>query len=195
MAIPLEVALPIDIDPNDPVGNYLRLSAYRAAHPEYDAELEAQTIGNPISLRNIGTQGRAMAKKLVDRATASVGSYVDGVKSPRRDPIQAAKASNVKFKANVQVALTEDRWLKAQDGRNLDEEITAATSDGGAAYSNGLTRRQGKIERIFNELAPEYATISQIIQAMPQDNDAQREARMTNARKMMIALGKKRRGG
>ena len=44
------------------------------------------------------------------------------------------------------------------------------------------------------DLAPRLGAVSQAVQAMPQDTDAQREQRLLAARKAMIAIGKARKG-
>jgi hypothetical protein len=65
---------------------------------------------------------------------------------------------------------------------------------GGKVFSDGLDARSDKIVKVFNELQPLFQSVSDTIQSMPDKTDADREKRLLTARKLMIEVGKKRKG-
>jgi len=62
-------------------------------------------------------------------------------------------------------------------------------------FSDGLAARDSKISRVVGELQPMAQSVSDAIQAMSDATDTDREKRLLSARKLMIEVGKKRRGG
>ena len=61
-------------------------------------------------------------------------------------------------------------------------------------FTEGVAARESKIKRVFGELQPLFQSVSDAIQTMPDKTDADREKRLLTARKLMIEVGKKRRG-
>jgi len=133
-------------------------------------------------------------KQQIDNAKAAADDWLDGVKNPSRNPIEAALAAKKKFEDRLAQALKEDRWAKGLQKSSQAEIIDIATKVGTGAYSTGVEAREGKIARVVNELQPLVQAVSDTIQNMPDGTDAEREKRLTSARKLMIELGKKRRG-
>jgi hypothetical protein len=158
---------------------------------------EAIHVPNPetgVTLRNPGPDGSRMAAKYQRNVAAAGTSYVEGVQSPARSFKQAAIAAAGKHTQRTMEALQEGRFAKAMANVDEQEAITNATSDGGAAYTAGAAKRQAKVLRVMTKLAPMLGAVSQAIQSMPQDNDAQRAQRLLKARELMLQLGKRYKG-
>lgn len=194
MAIPEPFQPPVDIDPNDPIASFHRLRDHYNDHPEDIQKLSEIQVGNPISLGPPVPSGRAMAAKLIRQAQAASGDWLENTQHPRRDPVAAALAQTNKYKARTKEAIDQGRWEGAMNNVNIDEMMETVRSVGQAHYSSGLAARERKIIRVFESLQPDYISVSQTIQAMPQDTDIQREARLTAARRLMIEVGNRRRG-
>lgn len=137
--------------------------------------------------------GTEQAKRLVQNAQANATNWEHGVLNPSRSPTQAALEAEGKWKSNMMAAINEGRFGKGIR-KTSDEEIKeTARKVGAAGYSAGVGARESKIARVFNELQPLQQAVSNTIQAMPQDTESQREARLLAARKAMIDVGKRRR--
>jgi len=114
--------------------------------------------------------------------------WLDGVKNPARDPKQAALKAAGKWKNNTQKAIANDSYTKGVQGIDVAQMQATAEKIGPAGYVNGIMARQDKIAAAINVLAPKVNALSSRIQAMPQDTDQQREARMLENLKGMRAL-------
>jgi len=147
--------------------------------------------GNPVTKKVKGAD--RWAKQQVDNAVAAADDWLDGVKNPSRNPIEAALAAKKKFEDRLTTAIKEDRWAKGLAKSSAAEIIDIATKVGTGHYSTGVSARDAKIKRVVNELQPLAQSVSDTIQAMADGTDAEREKRLTSARKLMIEVGKKRR--
>lgn len=160
---------------------------YEAVHqPDPDTGL---TIQNP------GPDAGAMVEKYMRNTQAATSDYVRGVQNPKRDPKQAALAANGKWKDRTTKAIQEDRFARGIQSYDQAAAVAAATGDGGAAYAAGIQKRGAKVQAAFSKLAPMLGAVSQTVQQMPQDNDAQREQRMLANLRAMREVGKRFRGG
>ena len=65
---------------------------------------------------------------------------------------------------------------------------------GQTAYEQGITAREGKIKTKIQRLQPLVAALAATLDRMPQDTDAQREAKMIAAKRGMQEIGRKLRG-
>jgi len=161
---------------------------------EHPGLYEAVHVPNPetgITLRNPGPDANRMATKYGTKVAAAAGDYVTGVQNPKRDFKQAALAANGKYKDRMQKAIQQDSFAKAMANVDSASAIALAVSDGGAAYTAGAAKRQAKVLAAYTKLAPKLGAVSQAIQAMPQDTDAQRAQRLLKARELMIAVGQR----
>jgi hypothetical protein len=178
----------------DPIANAMELGERLATDPEFYDALHAREIAPGIHINNPGPDPAKAAAKLISRAQAATAEYCDGMRNPRRNPVEAAKRGAGKWANRVQAAITNGSYEKGVGKQDYSEAVNTATGDGGAAYSAGVTKREAKIKRVFADIMPRAGAVSQAIQAMPQDTEAQREQRLLAARKMMIAVGKQRKG-
>ncbi len=160
-------------------------------HPDLIGKPE----GNPVQIRPAFPDAATFTKRLTDGVSANAGRYAEGVRAPRRNFLEAAKASNGAWKAGVQAAVAGDRFLGGLNKVNADEAIETAATLGAATYVQGVTGRAPKIQRIMTEVAPMMAAAVSTARALPADTDAQREARAIAMIRGARAVGIARRGG
>jgi len=147
--------------------------------------------GNPVT-KKVKAADR-WAKQQIDNAVAAASDWLDGVKNPSRNPIEAALAAKDKFVDRLTQAIKDGKWEKGLAKSSLAEIQEIAGKVGTGAYSTGVSARESKIRRVVGELQPLAQAVSDSIQAMPDKTDADREKRLLSARKLMIEVGKKRR--
>jgi len=166
----------------------------QAKHPEKYAHLTQETVGNPVTLGPRVITPEEWAGKLASRASAAAETWLANVKRPRKDPVDAAIKANEKRKDKLAEAEKNKKWEKAMTKVSHDEMYATIDKVGSSGYRSGVDARLGKITRVVKELQPMVATLADTIDKMPQNTDAQREARLLAARKGMIEIGKKRIG-
>jgi len=180
---------------NDPVTAAVILGTRLSNDPDFYDALHGREIAPGIHVQNPGPDASMMSRRYQEGVGNAAQRYVEGMRSPRRPPVEAAIRAAGKYKSRVIEAANEGRYEAGVRNQNYAEGVEAATSDGGNAYVSGAQRRQPKVERAFSKLAPLLGSVSQAIQNMPQDTDAQREHRLIMTRRAMIAVGKQYRGG
>jgi len=134
------------------------------------------------------------AKQQIENAVAAASDWLDGVKNPARNPIEAALDKKDKWIDRLTAAIKDDKWAKNLKKVSPGEIIEVAEKVGTSAYATGITARESKIKKRVAELQPLVQAVSDAIQAMPDKTDADREKRLLTARKLMIEVGKKRAG-
>lgn len=134
------------------------------------------------------------ASQQVENSVAASSDWLDGIKNPSRNPIEAAIDAEDKWKDKMQQAIREGRYKKGLQGASLSELIQVAEAVGTSGYETGIRARESKIKRVIGEIQPLVQSVSDAIQGLPDRTDAEREKRLTSARKLMIEAGKKRRG-
>ena len=179
---------------NDPVTAAVILGQRLSNDPDFYDALHGREIAPGVHIQNPGPDAGMMSRRYQEGVGNAATRYVEGMQNPRRDPVQAAVRAAGKYKQRVIEAANAGHYERGVQSQNYAEGVAAATSDGGTAYVSGAQRRQAKVERAMNKLAPLLGGVSQAIQAMPQDTEAQREARLIAARRAMIAVGKQYRG-
>jgi len=153
---------------------------------------DAIVPGNPVTKKVIPPE--RWKDKLIKRATAAASDWIDGIKSPSRDPVKAAIEADAKWKDRVMQAIKEDRRKKALEKVSHADIVAVVEKLGERAFVDGITAREAKIAKRIAELQPLVQAVSDAIQSMPDATDADREKRLLMARRLMIEVGKKRRG-
>lgn len=179
---------------NDVVTAAVALGELYVTQPEFYAALHGEEIAPGIHIQNPGPDAARMTDKYVRRTQAAAQDYVVGMQNPRRDPVQAAVRASGKWANRVQEAINNRLYERGVRGQNYQEAVQIAISDGGAAFTQGVAKRESKVSRVFQDLAPRLGAVSQQIQSMPQDTEAQREQRLITAVRAMRAIGKARKG-
>jgi hypothetical protein len=179
---------------NDPVTAAAMLGELFLSTPEFLAALHGQEIAPGVRIQNPGPDAARMTERMMRKVAGAAQDYVTGMQNPRRDPKQSAIRAKGKWANNVQLAITQNRYEAGVRNYDQAEAVTIATSDGGSAYTSGVAKRHSKIGRVHQKLAPLLGAVSQAIQAMPQDNEGQREARMLATVRAMRNVGKQMKG-
>ncbi len=148
-----------------------------------------------VTIMNPGPNAARMADKYARKTAAAAADWVEGVQNPKASFKESAIRAKGKWASRTQEAIQQDKFAKGMAAVNEQEAIATATGDGGSAYVAGIQKRLPKVQRAFDRLAPMLGAVSQTVRAMPQDTDAQREQRLLTARRQMIEVGKRYRGG
>lgn len=170
-----------------------RMAAY-AADPEHP-DLAGHPEGNPVQIRPAFPSAPDFTKRLIDGVSAKAAHYAEGVRAPRANFLDRAKASVPAWTAGVNAAVAGNRYAAGLNKVNLDEAIETAATHGAAVYVSGVTDRRAKIERIMAEVAPAMAAAIATVRALPKTTDADREARAVAMIKAARLVGLSRRGG
>jgi hypothetical protein len=127
-------------------------------------------------------------KKLTDRSGAAGQDWLDGVKNPIRDPVQAALKAEGKWKAKMQDAITKGTWAKKM--AKVDSAAMKATAErvGPGAYTQGIAARSDKILAAGARILPKIYAAADQVGAMPDTTEADRDARMMANVKAMRAI-------
>ena len=149
--------------------------------------------GNPVT-KKVPSADK-MASKLVKRVSVAGDDWLSGIQNPSRNPIEAALAAKDKWVDRLTTAIKEGRWEGGLKKTSLDEIIRTAQKLGPRVFTEGVSAREDKIKKVFTELQPLFQSVSDAVQSMPDKTDADREKRLLTARRLMIEVGKKRRGG
>ena len=170
-----------------------KLVAYDADpnHPDLIGHPE----GNPVQIRPAFPDAQTFTKRLLQGVKANAGRYAEGVRNPRANFLDKAKAANGAWKAGVNAAVAGDRFLGGLNKVNPDEAIETAATLGAQTYVSGVTGREAKIVRIMGEVAPQMAAAVATARALPANTDADREARAIAMIRAARAVGIARRGG
>jgi len=179
----------------DPIAAAVELGELLATDPDFYAALHGREIAPGIHINNPGPDPAKTAAKLIARATAAGSDYCDGMRNPKRSPVEAALRSEGKWEDRLRAAMANKSYGKGVRRQDYSDAVAVATSDGGSAYSSGVSKRAAKIQRVHADLMPRLGALSQAIQNMPQDTEGQREARLLAARRGAIAIGRARKGG
>ena len=180
---------------NDPTAAAVILGRRFAADPDFFQALHHREIAPGVRISNPGPDASTMLERYQSGVQGAAGRWVQGMQNPRRDPKQAALRAAGKWGSKTQEAIQAGSYAKGIQAYDVGEAVAIATADGGQAYTAGAAKRAAKVGRVFQRLAPLLGGVSQAIQNMPQDTDAQREQRLLQARKMMINVGKQLKGG
>ncbi len=128
------------------------------------------------------------AAKLQARAGVAGQDWLDGVKNPTRDPVQAAIKAAPKWKAKMQEAIQKDSWAKKM--AKVDSNAIKATAEriGPQGYVNGINARAEKITGAFQRILPKIYSAADAVNAMPDTTEADRDARMLANVKALRAI-------
>jgi len=148
--------------------------------------------GNPVT-RKVKDVTR-WASQQIKNAVDAKEDWLDGVKNPSRNPVEAALAANDKRVDRLKQSIDAKKWEKNLGKVTQSDIIDVATKLGSGVYSAGVEARTTKINKRVAELQPLVQEVSNTIQAMSDKTDADREKRLLTARKLMIEVGKKRAG-
>jgi len=157
--------------------------------------LDGHPEGNPVTLGPRVTSAADWANKQITNSVNAADTWFKNVLAPRKDPKKAALAAAGKWKTNVQAAIAGGYFEKGINAYDESAKEAVITSVGAAGFSAGVTNKKAKAVSKINKLQPKVAALAATLDAMPQDTDAQREAKMIAAKRGMQQIGKDLRGG
>jgi len=174
----------------DPVALFLSLCEMREQGK--DPITEGILPGNPVTKKV--KDATRWAEQQIKNAKDAADDWLSGVKNPSRNPIEAALAANDKRIDRLNESIKNKKWEKNLGRATLADITTVCDKLGSSVFSAGVEARTMKINKRVGELQPLAQDVSNTIQAMPDKTDADREKRLTAARKLMIAVGVRRAG-
>jgi hypothetical protein len=151
-------------------------------------------VGNPITLGDPVLNAEDWAKRMIDRATNAATDWLNASLKPKAVPSKAALAANTKRVNNLQKSITDKTWEGAMAKVDEDQRLKTITKRGAGAFSSGVSDRSEKIGAVVGKLQPLVLALKKTLDGMPQDTDAQREAKMIAAKRGMQAIGLKMKG-
>jgi len=129
-------------------------------------------------------------EKQIGRATIAGPEYEAGIKAPQRNPIEAALAANAKRIARLKDSIEKKTWETTMGKLTLKDWQDPALAKGVERFPRGVELAKPKIERFVTKWQPILSGIQDEVRAMPEETDAQREARMLkNLRALKKAKG------
>lgn len=162
--------------------------------PELLPGRQATTEGNPINLGPRVPEADEWAEDMVRNAQNNADKWLRKVTRPKKDPVEAAKKAAGKWENNLKQAIAEKRFEKGLDGVDHDEMYEIIREGGAEAFANGVSRRAKKIHRKIGQLREHVLALANEIDKLPQDTEAQRDARVLAAVRGMRAIGKRLKG-
>jgi len=149
---------------------------------------------NPVTVGGRVIDAGEWAKRQLEGAAAAGDRWMYGVLHPKRNPVEAAIAANQKRKDRLAQSEKEEKWLHSMERVDQDETYRTIEAVGPTGYTAGIAAREGKIIKRVAQLQPMVEALAKRLDGMPQDTDAQREAKMIAAKRGMQEIGRKRRG-
>jgi len=149
---------------------------------------------NPVTPGTRVPEASAWATKMITNATRSGDAWLKGTLSPRKNPVQAAIAADKKRKDKLEEAERQGKWKASMERVDVDAMYDTIEKVGAGGYTAGIEARSSKITSKIEKLRPQVLALAETIDKMPEDTDAQREAKMVAARRGMIQIGSKLRG-
>lgn len=118
-------------------------------------------------------------------------NYLDGIASPKADPIARGIATEEKFAAEMRKAIDEERRKKALQKTSMDEWYTYASTLGADKLVDGVVKREAKVAAFVTAWHPMLTSHLGKIDALAEETDADRENRMLeNLRGLKALKGK-----
>ena len=150
--------------------------------------------GNPRTLAPRIPEAADTAAKHAERTAAAGAAWKAGVMRPKKDPIKAAIAAEGKWEARMKEAIAAKSFAHGLEAVDEEEMIRILEGTDESVFTAGVARRGPKYERKLALMRPMQIALAEEIDRMPQDSDAQREARMIAAVRGARAIGKKLKG-
>jgi hypothetical protein len=156
---------------------------------------EGRPDGNPIQLGPRLPSAEDWAEEQVSGAAAKADKWLTNTTRPKKNFKEEALKEDAKkrYKESMQRVIAEDRHAGGMALVDVDETIKTIEAGGSSAYSNGVSRRKAKILRRVKELHADRLALCNHLDGMPTATDADREKKMIENRRGLIAIGKARR--
>ena len=118
-------------------------------------------------------------------------NYLVGIKSPKANPIERGIATEAKYAAEIKKAIDEERRKKALAKTSMEEWYRYAETLGADKLVDGVVKREPKVGAFITAWHPMLTSHLARIDALPEETDTEREARMLeNLRGLKALKGK-----
>jgi len=99
--------------------------------------------GNPVTKKVKSAERQA--KQLIEHAEGAADDWLEGVKNPSRNPIEAAIASEGKWEDRLNQAIKDKKWAKGLAKSSAAEIIEVAEKVGAGGYSTGSSSHYNRV--------------------------------------------------
>lgn len=115
-------------------------------------------------------------------------NYMEGIKSPKADPIERGIATEGKYADAMRKALDNESRRKGLEKTSMAEWYKYASTLGADKLVDGVVKREDKVTRFVTEYHPMLVSHLGRIDALPEDSDTDRENRMLENLRGLKAL-------
>jgi len=120
--------------------------------------------------------------QMFDRAKKGLENSGDawqiGALNPTKHPLTAAAASGPKWKAGVEAAAQNDRFVKGIKAVSEEDMVDAIRRTPSSAVLEGFVKREAKTRKRLDKLAGITAANAAVIDGMPNTTGLERRARL-----------------
>lgn len=118
-------------------------------------------------------------------------NYLQGVASPKADPIARGIATEEKYALETKKAIDEGRRKAALQKTDMNEWAKYSTTIGADKLVDGVTKREAKVTDFITKYQPQLVSHLAKIDALSEATDSDRENRMLeNLRGLKALKGK-----
>lgn len=141
----------------------------------------------------VGRDPATVVAKQIRRTVESEQDWVDGVNAVKEAPTKKAKAKKEKLKTNFMKAINDGKWEAGLDAWDLVSWQAVAVKKR-ANFSQGATDAYDKDLAFQQQWQPFIAGVADEVNKMPDETEAQRDAKMVaNVKKLRTFKRKARR--
>ena len=118
-------------------------------------------------------------------------NYLEGIKSPKADPIQRGIETEAKYAEATRKAIDEERRKKGLEKTSMAEWYTYSANIGADKLVDGVVKRKAKVDKFVTAFQPLLVSHLGKIDALAEETDSDRENRMLeNLRGLKALKGK-----
>lgn len=127
-------------------------------------------------------------------AAASVDDYKNGVKAVTTSPTAKAAAAVDKYARGIQEAVSSGRYVNSLNAVTLQDWQQATADKGARNFATGVSSISPRAQKAMADQQAYAESVKQQIAAMPNNTEAEAEARMLAAVRLMKAYKTGRMG-
>jgi len=116
--------------------------------------------------------------KWQQRSSAAAQDYAAGVQNTDKDPTALAIAAGQRYISRVQESFNNGKWANGLRRAGKSGWQQAVTSKGVQNYTSGINAATDKATQSFTRLLSFESGLQSTVRGMPNNTDADREARM-----------------
>ncbi len=142
-----------------------------------------------------GLTPQETADKQIKNAKAAVSAFIRGAQGVTEAPNAKAAKAQDKYLANVQAAVDDGTYRDNNNAVGLAPWQDAMVNKGAKNYPTGIDYAKDKIAAFHNQFDPYRDSVAKAVNAMPNDTESERDAKMLeNAKRLRQFKFKKGRG-